>query len=124
MKNIFRISSTMGTAFAQAMKVVSAVCVVLLKVVKWVRRGPLHWDWLALLWGSVTLVMALLGFGGDWLEWFVGIAASMAVLYMLYAIYLFWRRPEFDWHLINGHFLRKVCCLIILMPMLFTAIAG
>ena len=124
MKNIFRISSTIGTAFAQAMKVVSAVCVVLLKVVKWVRGGPLHWDWLALLWGGVTLVMALLGFGGDWLEWFVGIAASMAVLYMLYAIYLFWRRPEFDWHLINGHFLRKVCCLIILMPLLFTAIAG
>ena len=114
----------MGTVFAQAMKVVSAVCVVLLKVVKWVRRGPLHWDWLALLWGGVTLVMALLGFGGDWFEWFVGIAASMAVLYMLYAIYLFWRRPEFDWHLINGHFLRKVCCLIVLMPMLFTAIAG
>lgn len=43
--------------------------------------------------------------------------------YIIYAVYLSVKRSEFDWHLINGHFLRKVCCLVILMPS-FLALFG
>ncbi len=44
--------------------------------------------------------------------------------YLSYAAYLWLiKRVDFDWHLINGHFLRKVCCSILLMPFIFTGIS-
>lgn len=44
-------------------------------------------------------------------------AAALGAIYLLYAIVLwFFEKPKFDWHLINGHFLLKVCCLVLLMP--------
>ena len=47
----------------------------------------------------------------------------MAILYIAYAVCLYgFKRADFDWHLIHGHFLRKVCCLVILMPSLLTVV--
>ena len=41
----------------------------------------------------------------------------------MYAFYkLLFKKADFDWHLINGHFLLKVCCLVILMPSLLSAV--
>lgn len=45
----------------------------------------------------------------------------MGLIYIVYAIFLWCtRRIDFDWHLINGHFLRKVVCLVLLMPFTLT----
>lgn len=52
------------------------------------------------------------------------IIAGFACLgYFLYALILWIIRPKFDWHLINGHFLRKVCRLVLLAPSFLTLIA-
>ena len=48
----------------------------------------------------------------------------LAVMYLFYAGWLYcFKRADFDWHLINGHFLRKVCAIVVLFPSLLT-IAG
>lgn len=44
--------------------------------------------------------------------------------YILYSIWLWCRRPRFDWHLINGHFLRKVCCLVLLTPSILACLGN
>lgn len=49
------------------------------------------------------------------------IAAFACVAYIVYAIYLWIKRADFDWHLIKGNFLRKVCCLVVLMPSLLSS---
>lgn len=49
------------------------------------------------------------------------VAGFLCVLYIVYAIRLFFlKKVNFDWHLINGHFLLKVCCLAILTPSFLT----
>lgn len=53
------------------------------------------------------------------------VMSCVAMLYVGYAVTLFlFNRPEFDWYLINGRFLRKVCCLILLMPFLLAGISA
>lgn len=45
------------------------------------------------------------------------IAGLLGAVYAGYPIYLyFYRKVEYDWQLINGHFLQKVCCLAIFIP--------
>ena len=45
------------------------------------------------------------------------IAGLLGVFYAGYPIYLYFcRKVEYDWQLINGHFLQKVCCLAIFLP--------
>ncbi len=58
------------------------------------------------------------GWGEIFLLW---IPSAVCILYLLKIIgaYAF-QRPEFDWHLVNGNFLGKVICLVILMPILLT----
>jgi hypothetical protein len=51
----------------------------------------------------------------------IGLNAIIGGCYYYYALYLwFLRKPEFDWHLINGAFLRKVFILVLLTPFIFT----
>lgn len=81
-------------------------------------------DWIVIFAGLLLMVLLLSGFDGDFLKWCAYIAAGLAILYGGYAFLLFFaRRPQFDWHLINGHFLRKVCSLIILTPFLLTVLS-
>ena len=52
------------------------------------------------------------------------IATVLAVCYIAYALYLYFgRRVDFDRHLIHGHFARKVCCVVLLIPSLLTTIS-
>lgn len=37
---------------------------------------------------------------------------------------LFFRRIDFDWKLMNGHFLRRIICIIVLLPFTLTLIIG
>lgn len=51
------------------------------------------------------------------------VAAVVGLIYVAYPICLYlFRRADFDWHLINGHFMRKVCCLVILTPFVLTVV--
>lgn len=41
------------------------------------------------------------------------------IRYVVYPLNLYFRKQvDFDWHLIHGHFLRKVCVLVLLVPAL------
>ena len=50
------------------------------------------------------------------------VAGCLGIIYILYAISLWFQRPKFDWHLVNGHFLLKVCCLVVLMPSILSCV--
>lgn len=53
------------------------------------------------------------------------LSALLGAVYSLYAILLwFGRRIEFDWRLVHGHFLRKVVCLVLLIPFIITTIVS
>lgn len=53
------------------------------------------------------------------------IAACVGACYIVYPLWLYIsRRADFDWHLIHGKFLRKVCCIVLLAPFILTCIGG
>ena len=53
----------------------------------------------------------------------IGIIGAVGILYLMYAGFLwFCNRVMFDWHMINGHFLRKVVCLVLLLPFVATSV--
>lgn len=84
-------------------------------------------DWIAIPVGLTALLCNfLLPDEGGWacISRVSCVAAGiLGAIYLLYAIVLwFFKRPKFDWHLINGHFLYKVCCLVLLMPSLLASI--
>lgn len=84
-------------------------------------------DWIAILIGSLALVSSIFGYGcifGIRSVCLTKIAGIICIGYILYAAYLLMLRPKFDWHLINGHFLRKVICISILTPCLLTSVIG
>lgn len=83
-------------------------------------------DWIAIPVGLIALLCNfLLPDEGGWAcisRVSCVAAAALGAIYFLYAIVLwFFKRPKFDWHLINGHFLYKVCCLVLLMPSLLAS---
>lgn len=50
-------------------------------------------------------------------DWFCIVAGIMGAGYIIYALVLYlFQRIEFDRKLLNGHFLRKVICLVVLIP--------
>ena len=83
-------------------------------------------DWVALFVGAAALLSNLcLPYDGCCRclsDVLCIIAGVLCFAYICYAIVLWCQRPRFDWHLINGHFLRKVCCLVLLMPSMFAGI--
>lgn len=70
-------------------------------------------DWIAIPIGGLALVLSLFGYDCDC---FTMIAGGLCLLYLAYAGYLRYYRPKFDWHLIHGHFLRKVIAFVLLTP--------
>ena len=57
-------------------------------------------------------------------RFFVYTGCLLGIVYAIYPILLYWlRRVEFDRHLIHGHFLYKVCALVLLMPCVVTPVA-
>lgn len=80
-------------------------------------------DWTIIIAGSAAVVLALSGVIDSYLKWPVAIFSCIAVCYLVRAIFLFIRRPHFDWHLVNGNFLRKTCSIILLMPFVLTGIS-
>ena len=82
-------------------------------------------DWAIIILGCITLILALFGANDNFLIWPISISFLIVLYYLVRVVVLFFfRRPLFDWHLINGHFLRKICCLILLMPFALTGITA
>ena len=51
--------------------------------------------------------------------------AVLGCIYIYYGCYLwFFKKAEFDWHLINGNFMRKVALLVLLMPFVLVSISS
>ena len=86
-----------------------------------------HIDWIAILTGLIALLLSI--FGCDYKLgiksiYLIGFPGFLCAVYVFYAFYLCILTPKFDWHLINGHFLRKVICISILTPCLLTSVIG
>lgn len=71
-------------------------------------------DYLAILLGVTTLVLTIFGCECKWLIWSAGLVCLLYIFYGFYLLVLC--RPKFDWHLLHGHFLRKVVVFVLLMP--------
>lgn len=82
-------------------------------------------DWVAIPTGLAALICNILlsneGIEKDISYALCALAAILGGIYIAYAVILWCRKPLFDWHLINGHFLLKVCCLVLLMPSLLAS---
>ncbi|MBR2451975.1 MAG: hypothetical protein IKB37_02240 [Rikenellaceae bacterium] len=82
-------------------------------------------DWAVIIVGGITLILALFGVDNDFLKLPIIISFGIVLYWLVRAFLLFvYKRPLFDWHLINGNFLRKICCLILLMPFALTGISA
>ncbi len=79
-----------------------------------------QFDYCAVGFGILSIIL-LLAFDCCWLNWvLIGLNALMCIGYYLYALRLWLcNKPKFDWHLINGAFMRKVLVLVLLTPFIF-----
>lgn len=82
-------------------------------------------DWAAIILGAVSIICNLTIDDNSICTKLYVIAAAMAFCYIVYAGWLYiLKRADFDWHLINGHFLRKVCAIVVLFPSLLTCVGN
>lgn len=75
-------------------------------------------DYIAMVLGSITLILSFVFDAEElWLRILIFLSGFIGFMYAACALYyLIKKRPLFDWYLLHGHFLRKVCCLVMLMP--------
>ena len=81
-------------------------------------------DYMAITVGVMTFITTFIKPESDHLEKLITIGAVLCSLYILRALYLWFIKPKFDWHLHNGNFLRKVICIAVLTPCLLTSLIG
>lgn len=74
---------------------------------------------------GILSIILLSVFDCCWLNWvLIGLNAIIGGCYYYYALYLWLcNKPKFDWHLINGAFMRKVLILVLLTPFIFALIS-
>lgn len=74
---------------------------------------------------GILSIILLSAYDCCWLNWLlIGLNALMGIGYYLYALRLWLcNKPKFDWHLINGAFMRKVLVLVLLTPFIFALIS-
>lgn len=89
-------------------------------------RKFLYWimDYTAITVGVMTIITTFIKPESDHLEDLITSGAVLCSLYILRALYLWFVKPKFDWHLHNGNFLRKVICIAVLTPCLLTSLIG
>lgn len=70
---------------------------------------------------GILSIILLSVFDCCWLNWvLMGLNAIIGGCYYYYALRLWLcNKPKFDWHLINGAFMRKVLVLVLLTPFIF-----
>lgn len=62
----------------------------------------------------------ILSLFADVLIFILGLSGAYYILRTLHSI--IYRRIDFDWQLMNGHFLRRIICIVVLLPFLLTLI--
>ena len=78
-------------------------------------------DWISLVVSSLSMMLMFLTPDSLISKVLLFAAGLVGFGYLGYAAFLWWlKRVDFDWHLINGHFLRKVIILVISMPSTIT----
>ena len=82
-------------------------------------------DKLSITIGVVTILSNLIVPGscrlGSFNKVLLIVSSVLALMYLLYAGWLYcFKKADFDWHLINGHFLSKVCAVVVLIPSLLS----
>ena len=78
-------------------------------------------DWISLVVSSLSMMLMFLTPDSLISKVLLFAAGLVGLGYLGYAAFLwFFKRVDFDWHLINGHFLRKVIILVISMPSTIT----
>lgn len=92
------------------------------------------WEWVCRYCDIVILPLAFLsmvvcvyspvqGIEEEFVWWFCRINGVLGLLYIVRTIYLWlFNRVKLDWILINGHLLRKVGCVVLLMPFVICTI--
>ena len=80
-------------------------------------------DWISLVVSCLSMMLMFLTPDPLISKVLLFAAGLIGIGYIEYAAFLwFFKRVDFDWHLINGHFLRKVIVLVISMPSTITMI--
>lgn len=92
------------------------------------------WEWVCRYCDIVVLPLAFLsmvvcvyspvqGIEEEFVWWLCRINGVLGLLYIVRTIYLWlFNRVKLDWILINGHLLRKVGCVVLLMPFVICTI--
>ena len=90
------------------------------------KQSPLKFvkdniDWIAIGIGCIALVLMFIQSNIYISTIFLFVTGIAGLCYLCYAAYLwFIKRVDFDWHLIDGHFLRKVIFVVISLPFTLT----
>ena len=72
--------------------------------------------------GSILFILAV-SLPDSKLIWaLIAVAGILGLVYMIRGLVICCNSVKLDWHLIHGHFLRKVSCIVILMPFVITTI--
>lgn len=84
-------------------------------------------DWFAMSFGGIALICNIISPNSNCWDviniCFIIGALLLGLLYCVFFISLLWNFPRFDWHLVNGHFLRKIWTFVLLMPSMLTIIS-
>jgi len=87
------------------------------------RKSLKYIDWISLVVSCLSMMLMFLTPDPLISKVLLFAAGLVGIGYLGYAAFLwFFKRVDFDWHLINGHFLRKVIILVISMPSTITMI--
>lgn len=77
-------------------------------------------DRVALAWGIIVFLLAICLPDSGFVTGMIYVAGVFGLAYVVKAVRSAFNMVSFDWSLIHGNFLRKVCCLVILLPFLIT----
>lgn len=86
-------------------------------------------DWIAIPVGMCAMFLAFVRPESSCMEVIYKalmlLSAALGLLYLMMALFLwFFRRVDFDWYLVHGDFLRKIICLVLLLPFTLTVFVG
>lgn len=79
-------------------------------------------DWISIAAGCSVWLLVFISPELRFLRLLTILLGVVGLAYFGYAVSLIIKRPSFDWHLIHGNFLRKVICLVVLMPFVLSCL--
>lgn len=81
------------------------------------------YDWIFLVFAIISIILILFCENEILSKILITLNSILTIGYLSYAFYLFFfNKVSFDWHLVNGAFLRKVMLLVITIPLLLSGL--